>query len=130
MKDLLINAQPLEEAEYYFPYHRLFIELSSTGEVRDFLEWLQSDLSSLLYIHNRLYLETTAYGDKFIQITNYGYYKSWQWSLKMNKESFDKVYNHILTNWTVSPFIEPRRRSINLKQPYSYSKTIVTLTNN
>lgn len=107
-------------------YNRFYIELESPEEIRDFMEWLDGYVSSLLYNNIRAYMEVDFEGNHFIQVTNYGMYKNWQWSTIVDKKHIYQIKDHIRSNWTEKPYVKSARHSINLGRDHSIPLTYNT----
>lgn len=109
-------------------YNRFYIELESPDEIRDFLEWLDGSVSSLLYNSTRAYIEVDFESNHFIQITNYGMYKKWQWSTVIDNKHVNQIKDYIKSNWSERPYIKPVRKSIILGTKNTHH--VLALTNN
>lgn len=121
---ILYNFRGKTETEHS-KYDLLWIELKTAEEIRDFMEWFDGNVPSMLYGNMRIYAETDYQGKRFIQVTRYGLYKTWQWSTVIDKSSLMQIKNHIRSNWDQLPYVVPTRQSI-----YFQHTDYVPLTNN
>jgi hypothetical protein len=124
---VLYNFKAKDENKHA-EHNRFYIELESPDEIRDFMEWLDGSVSSLLYNNIRAYMEIDYDGHHFIQVTNYGMYKNWQWSSMIDKKHIHQIKDHIKSNWSERPYVKPVRKSINLGR--SHTSPGIALTNN
>ena len=122
---IFYNYRP-KTATAHAEYNRFYIELETSSDIRDFMQWLDGSVSSLLYNNTRAYIEVNYEGKHFIQVTNYGLYKTWQWSTILSKDYFYQIKEYLRSNWSQIPYEKPLPKSINLGRTYSTPLTYNT----